>query len=488
MSDTSNVGRQLEESEEEREELPMDTRPQKVEEGPSDTARVIKKAFTQWDVDNSGTISKEELEQVMKLICPMTDEEIDLLMKEADVNGNGIIEYEEFVDWLTKPATESCGRAILDYSGILRPLFTVYDRDGTGRISADEFEECHAILQSSLRLHPGSDVDGYKDPLKLQLNAQEAFGMMDTSEDGQISYVEFVSWMREHLDTQGMSGSELAVFTSKLARILSGIFHLNKMARESPLGKDEEALLSRLLENLAKATDDFEHAVGLVPEELRAKVPSTWSQPPVGLSVQRLKGQHMKRFPVNMRSVDSVEFDVLCVPMPDGASEPENRKWVTELVRISTLLDGKRIVESPTHYSYDRSTFRWVPIQSSKDFELALERLPSELTIFCILKTQANFGDTMDWAAVVKGLKEAVDMGLITSSQRDRYVRHIENQVLTLVTEEGHETSDVLGVKNRSQEVLTGMFRIKPLEVMATLTTLRIVKLNPLWKGYIKGV
>jgi len=458
-----------------------------------DTARVIKQAFQHWDLDRSGTISKEELEQVMRSICPMSEDEIDMLMQEADANGDGVIEYSEFVDWLTKPAKQSYGRAILDYSQILKPLFQVYDRKGTGSIGFEDFEECHAILQNSLKIHPRKDGSPCMDPLALQMDAKEAFRQLDTSEDGSISYIEFVAWMRDHLDTQGLDAGELAGFTSKLAKILGGIFHLNKLASEDPsgcLGSDEEALLGRLVENLAKATEEFQGAGAELPEELRPKKQSIWTAPPVGMSIQRLKGQHMKLFPVSARSVESVELDVLCVPTPDGAETPEKRLWIAEVVRSVLCTDGKRSVECPTHYVYDRESFRWVQTGSSREYEQALELLSPELTVFCILKTQADFGIKIGWEGLQKGLKCAVDMDLITREQRDTFDGHIEDQVMGAVKEElanSGETPNPRRLKARLQEALEKKFTVKPLEVMAMLTKLEIVKPSPLWKSMSGG-
>lgn len=462
----------------------MAAAPKAEEHQPDDAVRVIKKAFALWDTDGSGTISKEELEQVMRHICPMSDEEIDMLMQEADANGDGVIEYAEFVDWLTKPAKQSYGRAILDYSAILKPLFQVYDRNNCGAIGFDDFVECHAILQNSLKIHPREDDTASKDPLNLQMDAEEAFRQADRSQDGSISFTDFVSWMRDHLDTQGMSGAELAGFASKLAKILSGIFHLNKMANENPsgcLGSEEEALLGRLVENLAKATSEFEQAVGEIPEEERIKKPSTWTSPPVGLSITRLKGQHMKLFPVSARNVENVECDVLCVPMPDGAKEPEKRVWVAEVVRIVVFTDGKRTVEPPKYYFYDRESFRWVPRHGSKEYDDALGRLPPDLAVFCILKTQADFGVKIGWAALTKGLKCAVEMDLFGSEGRNRYIEHMEEQVMQLLEQEGtHLGEDPL---QKSRDVIETKLQVRPSEVMATLTKLEIVKPSTLWKS-----
>lgn len=63
----------------------------------------IQEAFKAWDVDSSGSIEKSELARVLKAIIPnFSDRDLNELMRNMDKNGNGIIEYEEFFDWVTK--------------------------------------------------------------------------------------------------------------------------------------------------------------------------------------------------------------------------------------------------------------------------------------------------------------------------------------------------------------------------------------------------
>ncbi|KIW42932.1 uncharacterized protein PV06_06430 [Exophiala oligosperma] len=59
-------------------------------------------AFNVFDKDGSGTISADELRQVMKSIGEnLTDAEIDEMIREADKDHNGSIDYEEFVQLLS---------------------------------------------------------------------------------------------------------------------------------------------------------------------------------------------------------------------------------------------------------------------------------------------------------------------------------------------------------------------------------------------------
>ncbi|KEP62557.1 UNVERIFIED_CONTAM: calmodulin, putative [Hammondia hammondi] len=64
----------------------------------SDPLEELIKLFSPFDRKKDGTISTEELAQVMKTLCSsMTEEDIDHLIKQADPNKSGSIKYAEFV-------------------------------------------------------------------------------------------------------------------------------------------------------------------------------------------------------------------------------------------------------------------------------------------------------------------------------------------------------------------------------------------------------
>ncbi|KAI4739537.1 putative calmodulin [Aureobasidium sp. EXF-12298] len=64
----------------------------------ADSESELRAAFAVFDRDGSGTISAEELRNVMKSIGEnLSDSEIDEMIKEADANGDGNIDYDEFV-------------------------------------------------------------------------------------------------------------------------------------------------------------------------------------------------------------------------------------------------------------------------------------------------------------------------------------------------------------------------------------------------------
>ena len=58
----------------------------------------FKEAFRVFDKDGNGFISAAELRHIMtNLGEKLTDEEVDEMIREADIDGDGQINYEEFV-------------------------------------------------------------------------------------------------------------------------------------------------------------------------------------------------------------------------------------------------------------------------------------------------------------------------------------------------------------------------------------------------------
>ncbi|OWF37204.1 Calmodulin [Mizuhopecten yessoensis] len=66
-----------------------------------DQKEELKEAFRIFDVDGNGLIEAEELRHMMKNLGEkLTDEQVDDMIKEADIDGDGKVNYEEFVNMM----------------------------------------------------------------------------------------------------------------------------------------------------------------------------------------------------------------------------------------------------------------------------------------------------------------------------------------------------------------------------------------------------
>lgn len=134
----------------------------------------FREAFSLFDKDGDGTITTVELGTVMKSLgqCPAESDLLDMI-NEVDADGNGTIDFSEFLQMMTKHMKET------DNECELREAFKVFDKDGNGTISKSELAQVMKNLGESL-----TDAE-------INEMIQEA----DDDGDGEVSYEEFVKMM-----------------------------------------------------------------------------------------------------------------------------------------------------------------------------------------------------------------------------------------------------------------------------------------------------
>lgn len=90
--------------------------------------------FKKLDVDNSGTLSRQEIQAGIRVFKQVSDSEIDRIMREVDANGSGEVDYSEFI--------AACfNKDELLTAERLQMAFNEYDIDHNGSISKEELEE-----------------------------------------------------------------------------------------------------------------------------------------------------------------------------------------------------------------------------------------------------------------------------------------------------------------------------------------------------------
>ncbi|KAK4756292.1 hypothetical protein SAY87_006419 [Trapa incisa] len=139
---------------------------------------VIRDMFTLMDTDNDGKVTYDELKAgLQKVGSKLAEPEIKMLMEVADVDGNGVLDYGEFV-----AVTIHLQR--MENDEHIRRAFMYFDKDDTGYIELAE-------LQYAL-----ADESGEADSNVVN----EIMGEVDTDKDGRISYDEFVAMMKTGTD------------------------------------------------------------------------------------------------------------------------------------------------------------------------------------------------------------------------------------------------------------------------------------------------
>ena len=104
---------------------------------PEDKIAEYKEAFDLFDKDGSGSIDVGEIVKIMKNFgYPMKKSEAQKLVAEIDNNGDGELDFEEFVTLMEKQTT------YVDETDedLVLKAFKAFDRDLDGKITNQEFE------------------------------------------------------------------------------------------------------------------------------------------------------------------------------------------------------------------------------------------------------------------------------------------------------------------------------------------------------------
>ena len=139
------------------------------------------KLFNKIDKNGDGKITKEELFSGFQELKNNNDEElkdeVETIFSNIDMDQNGYIEYEEFI------------RAAIDKEyflndKFLRFAFNYFDRDHNGNITFDEIQNLFYQNEQNKKNN------------KARLQLKKSFDEIDTNKDGELSFDEFVSMMK----------------------------------------------------------------------------------------------------------------------------------------------------------------------------------------------------------------------------------------------------------------------------------------------------
>lgn len=134
--------------------------------------RDLNKLFVQWDTNQDGSLSLQELQTNMKSITQffnLDEPDVRRMMQAADTNNDGTIDYTEFI-------TAAFDKKKLLSQENIRRAFNMLDADEDGAISTSELQE---VFQGQVSAHSSTQF------------WQDIMNQVDANKDGFISYDEF---------------------------------------------------------------------------------------------------------------------------------------------------------------------------------------------------------------------------------------------------------------------------------------------------------
>ncbi len=137
----------------------------------------LQSAFKALDKNNDSKLSRDELIEgyMMTLGADLAEIEVDRIMKIADIDGSGEIDYSEWV-------VASIDKSKLLTNEKLEAAFNLFDKDNSGAISATEVRDVLGI---------GKNIED-----KVW---NEIIMEVDGNGDGEISFSEFKTMMEKLL-------------------------------------------------------------------------------------------------------------------------------------------------------------------------------------------------------------------------------------------------------------------------------------------------
>jgi calmodulin len=137
----------------------------------------FREVFHLFDKDGDNTIDCQELGVAMRSLgLNPSDQEVESMIREVDVDNSGAIDFQEFLALMS--------RCVADQSieKEMKEAFRAFDKDGDGYITRNEFRD------TLVRLTGKSLTEDEVDEIIYE-------GKFDANHDGKLSYEEWVDFM-----------------------------------------------------------------------------------------------------------------------------------------------------------------------------------------------------------------------------------------------------------------------------------------------------